>query len=174
MHLGRSAALHGVERAGAYEREARRALPAHVDEHGVAERRAPADELAVLERKVGQVPVEPGVEPRGQRTGDVTREHGCAEENCLGSGLLHGCGHGVHARLRQRRGERVVFADVHGRSAERARLRRRVARAGSEHDADCLAERGGLRQDSETALLELAVVVLEKDETLHSNLFSSR
>ncbi len=103
VDLGAPAGLDRLEGARADEREPRLALPADLGDHGVAERGPLADELAVLELEVDQVPVEACVEPRGEARGDVRREDGCAEEDgvetlgptSFASTSTRGCGSGA-------------------------------------------------------------------------------
>ena len=159
--------------AGAHHREARRVRPPDVDEHGVAERRPLADELVALEDEIGQVPVQPRVQARGQPGRDVCGENRRGEEDRIRAARLHERRERVHPRLRKRRLERAVLADVDLGRAERAGPRGGLRGAGTEDDPGRLAERGRLGENAEAALLELAVVVLEEDEELHSSRFST-
>ncbi len=113
-----------VEGAGAEERDARRRLPADVDEHGVLEGGALADERAVARLEVDEVPVEARVEPCGEAGSDVGGEDGVREEHRVVAAVLHDLRDDVDARLRQRRLERVAVGDVHGCGAVAAGFRR--------------------------------------------------
>ncbi len=95
-------------------------VPADVDDDRVAERRPLADELAVRDGQVGEVPVQAGVEACGETRRDVRGEHGRAEEHCVGARLLDERRERVHPRLRKRRGQLGRFARVDLRGAERA------------------------------------------------------
>ena len=64
-HLCTAAGLGRLECARADEREARLALPADLRDHGVAERGPLADEPAVPELEIDEIPVETRVEARG-------------------------------------------------------------------------------------------------------------
>ena len=77
--------------------------PGDVGDDGVAERGPHADELAAVEAEVGEIPVEPGAEPRREPGGDVRREHRRGEEHGVGPGCstsaasasTRGCGSGA-------------------------------------------------------------------------------
>ena len=129
------------------EREPRLARPADVDVDGVLQRGALADELAVAALEVDEVPVEPGVEARGEAGGDVRRENRRAEEHGVEALVARRAGEDVHARLGQRRRERRVVRDV---DLRRAVARRPVgepahARAGDD-GGDVAAELRRLRR----------------------------
>ena len=142
--------------------------PADVHEHGVAERRPLADELAVAKLEIGEIPVQPRVEARREPGRDVRGEHGRAEEHGVRALALDERRERVHARLRERGRERRVLAREDLRGAERTGLRGDGGRVLPEHDAGRLAERRRLPEHAEPALLELAVVVLEEDEEVHA------
>ena len=166
-----------VERAGAEEREPRRARPADVGVDGVLQRRALADELAVLELDVDEIPVEPGVEARREPGGDVGREDGVGEEDGVVAAVLDDLREHVDARLRQRLLDLAVLADPDLRGAELPGLGRERLRAlAGDHGRDvAVAERRRLREHAERALLQLVAVVLEEDERRHqTSLFSAR
>ena len=122
-------------------------------------------------REVGELPVEPGVEPRREPGGDVGGEDRLREEDRLDSVLVDELRDRVDARLRQRRREPLVVGDVDRRGAV---LRRPVRRASDDARADddardvARAELRGLREHGERALLELVAVMLEEDEDAHS------
>ena len=59
----------------------RLALPADLDVDGVVEGRPLADELPVVLRQVDEIPVQAGIEPRGEARGDVRGQHRGAKEN---------------------------------------------------------------------------------------------
>ena len=118
---GRRRPSGGLERARADEADRRGALPADVDHDRVAEGGTLPDETAVLLDEVDEVPVQPGVEPRGEAGGDVGREHGRGEQ------------HRVVAALPRRpsRGRRRAAAGAAPRAPGRLRprpSRRRTAR----------------------------------------------
>src|SRR5579862_2143115 len=167
LHVRGPSRLLRVERAGAEQREPRRARPADVDEDGVLQRRPLADEIG---GHVDEIPVETGVESRGKARGDIGGEHGVGKEH----GVVVRCelGDDVDARLRQRRLERGVVGDVHRLRAVLAEIDRRHA-AADEHGVG-VAERRRLRQHAERALLRCAVVMLDEDENAHTRRFSAR
>ena len=175
LDLRRTAALARIERAGAEERDPRLRRPADVRIDGVLQRRPLADELAVLLRDVDEIPVETGVESRGQPRGDVRAEDGVREQHGVDPLVADELREHVDARLRQRGFELRVVRDVDLRGAVRARAVRKPAHVRADHDSrDVAAERRGLRQDAERRLEQLVAVVLEKDERAHTSRFSAR
>ena len=95
-----------------------------------------ADELAALDREVGDVPVEPGVESRREPGCDVGREDGGGEEDVLGARRRRrrlrarrraaaAAGPRTRARRRRRRSTRRTRRQRPRRRRRRARRRRR-------------------------------------------------
>ena len=117
-----SPTLGRLEGPGADEREPRLALPADLDEDGILERWALADELGAAELEVDGVPVEPGAEAGGEPGGYVGGEHRGAEEHRVEAFVRDELRQDVHARLGQRGGERRVVGreDASRRSARTA------------------------------------------------------
>ena len=129
---------------------------------------------AALDPEVGDVPVQPCLEPRGEPGGDVGREHRCGEEHVLGAGGGDDGLERVDARLRQRSGERGVVDDVDGRGAECAGGGRDVRDAVPDDDAgDVIAQRQSACEHAERALLDRAVVMLEEDEGRHRSFLAA-
>ena len=121
---------------------------------------------------VGELPVEPGVEPRGETRGDVAAEDRLGEEDVVEAALLDDLRDHVHARLRQRRVEARVVGHVDRLRPVRARPgREALDAAADDHAGDVAAQRGRLRQHAERRLEQLALVVLEEDERLHRAAF---
>jgi hypothetical protein len=149
-------------------------VPADVHEHRVAECRSLPDEATVLHGEVGEVPVEPGLEPSGEPCSDVAREHGGREEHGVRARLLDDRRQRVDPWLRERRRERLVLGDVDGGGTERAGPSGDLPRSRAEDDADRLSESRRLREQAERALLQRALMVLEEDDSLQSSLRSSR
>ncbi len=141
--------------------------------HGVAERRPLADELAVRDRQIGEIPVQPRVEARRETGRDVGGENRGAEEHRVGAGLLDERRERVDSRLRERRRELRRLARVNLGRTERTRAGRDCGRALAEHDAHGVTERRGLREHPEPALLERAAVVLEEHEERHRSFLST-
>ena len=81
LDLGLAPALDRLEAAGADQPQPRLALPADLDVDGVVEGRPLADELPVVLRQVDEIPVQAGIEPRGEARGDVRGQHRGAKEN---------------------------------------------------------------------------------------------
>ncbi len=74
--------------------------PAHVDEHRVGERRPFSDTARV---EIDEVPVETGLEPRGEARRNVRRQHRLCEENRAVAPVAHDPREHVDTGLRQRR-----------------------------------------------------------------------
>src|SRR5581483_2075517 len=155
------------------ERQPRRLLPADLHVDAVAEGRPSADEAAVALGDVDEVPVEPGVEPRGQPGRHVGGEHGGREEHVVEGLGANEPGEHVHPRLRQRRLQARIIRDEDASGA--GGLRGRALDRGAADDArDLAAELRRLREHAERALRQLVAVVLEEDERLHSSRRSCR
>src|SRR5918995_59726 len=168
--------LGRIERAGPEQADARRRLPADVDDDRVAESRLLADELAPVTRDVGQLPVEPCVQTRRQGGGDVGRQDRLAEEDRVDLLVGDELGDRVDARLRQRRFQPRIVRDVaRGRTVLPRLLGQPVEAGADDHARDVAVEARSLREDRQRALLQLAVVMLEEDEGAdQSSLFSAR
>ena len=162
----------GVEASSAKERDGRLGTPARVDVDAVAESRAHADQTAVLGADVDEIPVEAGVEPDGERRGDVRSEHRLPEEDGPEAFVAGDLRQHVDARLGKWGRELRRIGDVHGRRTVGAGLRSGLLRSFADDDPGHLAERCRLRKHPEGALLDLAIVVLEKDEELHVDVTS--
>src|SRR5262249_56879401 len=103
------------------------------------------------------------------------RREGRAEEAGVETLLLDEPGEDVGARLRQRRLERQIVGGVDVRRPETAGRGSEVGDARSDDRArDLAAERRGLREHAERVLDEVAAVVLEEDEGLHTSFRSAR
>ena len=127
-HGRRAARGRRLEAARPEEREPRLRGPADVDDDGVSERRALADELPILLDEVDEVPVQARVQPRRQTGGDVRGQDARGEEHRVEPVLLdERCEH-VDARLRQRRREARVVGDEHRLRAEPPASRRHSRR----------------------------------------------
>ena len=110
--LGLAAALGGLERAGADERE-RGARPSSRRRRTTVSPsagRLPTSLPSSL-REVDEIPVQAGVEPGGKAGGDVGRQHGRGEQHGVVAACLDHLREHVDARLRQRRLERRVVGD---------------------------------------------------------------
>ena len=114
--------------------------------------------------------IAPGVQARREPGRDIRRENGRGEEDRIHAGLLDGGGKGVHARLRERRCEGLVFARIGFGGAEGTGAPSQLPSTRAEDDAGRLPERCRLRENAERTLLELAVMVLEEDEDHTSRL----
>ena len=135
---------------GADEREARLALPADLRDHGVAERGPLADELAVLELEVDEVPVETGVEARREAGGDVGGEDGCAEDDVVEPLGLDELGEDVDPRLRERRLEGGIVGDEDaGGAVAPDRLGHALDAGAEEHRRDVVPELRRLAEHAE-------------------------
>jgi hypothetical protein len=146
-----------------------------VPERTSASRGPLGDEGVAVGDEIGDVPVEPRLEPRCQAGRDVRGEHGGGEEDVVGAGAVDDGGERVDARLRQRGGERGVVDDVDRGRAVPARGLGEVADTGAEDDAGSLAQRGRLGEHAERAPGQLPVRMLEEDEALHqTSRFSAR
>ena len=165
--------LDRIERPCADHPELRAALPTDVRDDGVAQRRPRTDELAVLHGQIREVPVEPCIEPRGESGRDVCRQHRRGEQHGVRVHLLDECRESVDPRLRQWGRQLRRLARVHLRRTECAGARGDGRGALAEHDAESVAQRRGLAEHAQAALLERAVVVLEEDERLHRSFLST-
>ena len=161
LDLGASAGLRGVQRAGADDPEPRGVRPADVDQDRVTERGAFADELLALDRRSVRSQLSPASSRAARPAAISAASTEAAKRTASGARLLDERGERIHPRLGQRRREFLILGHAHlvapvgtgtlrvGAPRERRRSPRRERR---------------LRENAEPALLELAAVVLEKDE----------
>ena len=105
--------LGRIERARADERDARLGGPADVDVHRVAERGPLPDELPVRTFEIDQIPVQAGIEARGEPRGHVGGEHGAGEEDGVEAFVLHERRERVHPGLGKRSVQLGIVEHVH-------------------------------------------------------------
>ena len=98
----RAGALSRLERTRTHEADPGCARPTDVDENGVAEGGTLPDECPAVHHEVAEIPVESGVEARGETPGDVGCEHRRPKEDIVEAMGLDQAGDHVNARLRQR------------------------------------------------------------------------
>ena len=154
-----------LERAGTDQREPGLALPADLDVDRVAEGRARPDEGAVALFEVDEVPVQAGVEPGGEAGRDIGGQHRRGEEHRVVGAFFDHLFEHVHAGLWERRLEGRVVRDPDLAGA--VGLAGECGDPGARDHAVGVAERRGLGQHAERALLDLTAVVLEEDEGRH-------
>jgi len=175
LHSARSCGLCRLKRAGADQAKAGFRGPADIHQHGVAQRRTLADECAAFDAKVGEVPVEAGVEPSRQRTGNVAGQHRGTEEHVAKAVAVHQTRDDIHARLGQGSLKARVIGDEDPRGTVAGRLGGEASDTGADDDRGGIrVQRRGLTEDAQGRLLDTRTVVFEEDECAHTSFLSTR